>query len=87
MQRKIAIIDLGPNTTRLVILAYRPGVSFQLIDQVRERVRLSEGMGAENTLRAAESGLATARPQQRRRDLLRLPWCDQQPVDQERLDL
>src|SRR5512140_1408908 len=51
MQRKIAIIDLGSNTTRLVILAYTPGVSFQLIDQVRERVRLSEGMGAENTLR------------------------------------
>ena len=52
MQRKIAIIDLGSNTTRLIILAYTPGVSFQLIDQVRERVRLSEGMGAENTLRA-----------------------------------
>lgn len=51
MQRKIAIIDLGSNTTRLVILAYTPGVSFHLIDQVRERVRLSEGMGAENTLR------------------------------------
>ena len=47
MQRKIAIIDLGSNTTRLVILAYTPGVSFHLIDQVRERVRLSEGMGAE----------------------------------------
>jgi exopolyphosphatase/guanosine-5'-triphosphate,3'-diphosphate pyrophosphatase len=52
MQRKVAIIDLGANTTRLIILAYTPGVAFQMIDQLRERVRLSEGMGAENTLRA-----------------------------------
>jgi exopolyphosphatase/guanosine-5'-triphosphate,3'-diphosphate pyrophosphatase len=40
MQRKIAIIDLGSNTSRLIILAYTPGVSFQLIDQVREIMRL-----------------------------------------------
>jgi exopolyphosphatase/pppGpp-phosphohydrolase len=46
MQQRIAIIDLGSNTSRLIILAYAPGTAFQLIDQVRERVRLSEGMGA-----------------------------------------
>lgn len=51
MQQRIAIIDLGSNTSRLIILAYSPGTAFQLIDQVRERVRLSEGMGAENVLR------------------------------------
>ena len=51
MQRKIGIIDLGSNTSRLIIMAYTPGVAFQLIDQLRERVRLSEGMGAENILR------------------------------------
>ena len=51
MQRRVAVIDLGANTSRLVILAYTPGVAFQMIDQLRERVRLSEGMGAENTLR------------------------------------
>ncbi len=51
MQHKIAIIDLGANTSRLIILAYTPGTAFQLIDQLRERVRLSEGMGAENILR------------------------------------
>ena len=51
MQRKIGIIDLGSNTSRLIIIAYTPGVSFKLVDQVRERVRLSEGMGAENVLR------------------------------------
>lgn len=51
MQRKVGIIDLGSNTSRLIILAYTPGAAFQLIDQLRERVRLSEGMGAENILR------------------------------------
>ncbi|HZY45198.1 MAG TPA: exopolyphosphatase [Anaerolineae bacterium] len=51
MQHKIGIIDLGSNTSRLIIMAYTPGVTFQLIDQLRERVRLSEGMGAENILR------------------------------------
>ena len=51
MQRKVGIIDLGSNTSRLIILAYTPGVAFKLIDQVRERARLSEGMGAENILR------------------------------------
>jgi exopolyphosphatase/guanosine-5'-triphosphate,3'-diphosphate pyrophosphatase len=53
MPLRIAIIDLGSNTSRLIILAYATGTSFQLIDQVRERVRLSEGMGAENMLRPA----------------------------------
>jgi exopolyphosphatase/guanosine-5'-triphosphate,3'-diphosphate pyrophosphatase len=49
--RRIGIIDVGSNTSRLIILAYTPGVSFRLIDQVREQVRLGEGMGAENLLR------------------------------------
>jgi exopolyphosphatase/guanosine-5'-triphosphate,3'-diphosphate pyrophosphatase len=51
--RRVAVIDIGSNTSRLIILAYTPGVSFRLIDQVREQVRLSEGMGAENLLRPA----------------------------------
>ena len=50
--RKIGVIDVGSNTSRLIILAHTPGVSFRLIDQVREQVRLSEGMGAEGLLRA-----------------------------------
>ncbi len=49
--RRIGVIDVGSNTSRLIILAYTPGVSFRLIDQVREQVRLAEGMGAENVLR------------------------------------
>jgi exopolyphosphatase / guanosine-5'-triphosphate,3'-diphosphate pyrophosphatase len=49
--QKIGIIDVGSNTSRLIVLAYTAGVSFRLVDQTREQVRLSEGMGAENLLR------------------------------------
>ena len=51
MQRKIGIIDVGSNTSRLNIMAYTPDVSYRLVDQLRERARLGEGMGAENLLR------------------------------------
>lgn len=51
--QRIAIIDLGSNTTRLVAYDYEPGVRFHLIDEVREVVRLREGMGANMVLRAA----------------------------------
>ena len=48
--RKVGVIDVGSNTSRLIILAYTPGASFRLIDQIREQVRLGEGMGDENLL-------------------------------------
>ena len=50
--RKVGVIDVGSNTSRLIILAYTPGASFRLVDQIREQVRLSEGMGDENLLRS-----------------------------------
>jgi exopolyphosphatase/guanosine-5'-triphosphate,3'-diphosphate pyrophosphatase len=59
MERRVAIIDLGSNTCRLVIFAYNTHLSFRLVDQVSERLRISEGMfpsdpegpgGAENRL-------------------------------------
>lgn len=49
--QKVGIIDVGSNTSRLIVLAYHPGVAFRLIDQIREQVRLSEGMGPERLLR------------------------------------
>ncbi len=52
MQRT-AVIDLGSNTSRLVIYEHEPGRNFRLVDEVREVVRLREGMGASQTLRAA----------------------------------
>jgi len=53
MPQRAAIIDLGSNTTRLVIYEYEPGKWFNLIDEVREVVRLREGMGNTNVLRGA----------------------------------
>jgi exopolyphosphatase/guanosine-5'-triphosphate,3'-diphosphate pyrophosphatase len=50
--RRTAVIDLGSNTSRLVIYEHDPGRNFRLVDEVREVVRLREGMGASQTLRA-----------------------------------
>jgi exopolyphosphatase/guanosine-5'-triphosphate,3'-diphosphate pyrophosphatase len=48
--RKIGIIDLGSNTTRLIVMAYEPGRCFKLVDEVSETVRLAEGVGKRRTL-------------------------------------
>ena len=43
-ERRIAIIDLGSNSFRLVVFRSRPGGAFALTDEIREPVRLSAGM-------------------------------------------
>src|SRR5688500_4109328 len=53
MQERIGIIDLGSNTTRLVVMGYTPHHSFKLLDEVRETVRLAEGIGDDGCLRPA----------------------------------
>jgi exopolyphosphatase/guanosine-5'-triphosphate,3'-diphosphate pyrophosphatase len=50
--QKIGIIDLGSNTTRLIVMAYEPGSHFRLVDEVSETVRLAEGVGNSGTLKA-----------------------------------
>lgn len=42
--KRLAIIDLGSNTCRLVIFAFTPDGAFRLTDQVSEGVRIGEGM-------------------------------------------
>jgi exopolyphosphatase/guanosine-5'-triphosphate,3'-diphosphate pyrophosphatase len=42
--RRLAVIDLGSNTARLVLLSYEPGRRYALLDELRQVVRLSEGM-------------------------------------------
>lgn len=49
---KIGIIDLGSNTTRLIVMAYEPGNCFRLVGEVSEVVRLAEGVGDSRTLKA-----------------------------------
>src|SRR5437868_11641911 len=53
MNQKQAIIDLGSNTTRLVVFDHEPNQAYHLSDEIRERVRLAEGMGPGNLLRPA----------------------------------
>src|SRR5215213_58832 len=51
MPERIGIIDLGSNTTRLVVIGYTPHHSFKLLEEVRETVRLAEGIGNDGCLR------------------------------------
>jgi exopolyphosphatase/guanosine-5'-triphosphate,3'-diphosphate pyrophosphatase len=53
MQERIGVIDLGSNTTRLVVMGYTPHHSYKLLDEVRETVRLAEGVGEDGYLRPA----------------------------------
>ena len=42
-ERRLAVVDMGSNTFRLVVFRYRPGASFQLVDEIRHAVRISKG--------------------------------------------
>lgn len=42
-ERRVAIVDLGSNSFRLVVFRYRPAGAFALIDEIRDAVRLSAG--------------------------------------------
>ena len=63
MQKRIGVIDLGSNTTRLIVMEYRPHHSFKLLDEVRDAVRLAEGIGEDGRLQPAamQRGIETMR--------------------------
>lgn len=42
--RRLAVIDMGSNSFRLVVFHHVPGHWFRLVDEIREPVRLSEGV-------------------------------------------
>ncbi|EOD01377.1 exopolyphosphatase [Caldisalinibacter kiritimatiensis] len=52
MCRKLAIIDLGSNSIRVIIMRINNDGSYIMLDQAKEMVRLSEGMGKELTLKS-----------------------------------
>ena len=73
--QRIAIIDLGSNTNRLIIMETRLGFSYRLVDEVREVVRLRHGMTEEGlTDEAIDRGLSTLR--------LYKDFCEQTGVNQ-----
>ncbi len=57
--KEVAIIDLGSNTSKLVLFEYRKNHSYHEIDEIRQLVRLAEGMGKADVLRvdAAERAM------------------------------
>lgn len=50
---RVAIIDMGSNSFRLIVVEYVSHLSFKLVDEVRESVRISEGMAELDVLRPA----------------------------------
>ncbi len=51
--QRIAVIDLGSNTARLIVLSTVPGYAYNLDEEIREVVRLREGMTATGLSAAA----------------------------------
>ncbi|MEP7287143.1 MAG: Ppx/GppA phosphatase family protein [Chloroflexota bacterium] len=50
---KMAIIDVGSNSFRLIVITYSPDYYFQTTDEVREAVRLVQGLSVTGLMRAA----------------------------------
>ena len=53
--QRVGIVDLGSNTSRLVVYAFSPGEWFRLEDEIREPVRLGEGLAESGRL--SEGGI------------------------------
>ena len=50
---RVAVIDMGSNSWRLVVFGYVPGTPWwSLVDEIREAVRIGAGMGELGVLRA-----------------------------------
>jgi len=47
---RVAVIDMGSNSFRLVVFQYEPGGWWALADEIREPTRVSAGMGDEGVL-------------------------------------
>ncbi len=71
---RVAVIDVGSNTARLIVMQSQPGFAYRLVDEIREVVRLRQGMGPGGmSEEAMERGLSTLRLFKR--------FCDSTGVD------
>ncbi|MYH20161.1 MAG: Ppx/GppA family phosphatase [Gemmatimonadetes bacterium] len=75
LERRVAIIDLGSNTARLMIAQYTQDRVFKITDEVSRRVRLGEGIAGDGRLRSAARSRAL--------DAVRMfkSFCDAQGID------
>ncbi len=48
--RRLAVIDMGSNSFRLVVFGYEPDGDWEELDEIREAVRVAEGAGADGLL-------------------------------------
>jgi exopolyphosphatase / guanosine-5'-triphosphate,3'-diphosphate pyrophosphatase len=56
---RLAVIDMGSNSWRLVVFGYEPGTRWwSLVDEIREAVRIAAGIGETGTLRRERVELA-----------------------------
>ncbi len=76
LERRVAIIDLGSNTARLMIAQFTRDRVFRITDEVSRRVRLGEGIAGGGRLRSAARSRAL--------DAIRMfkSFCDAQDIDQ-----
>src|SRR3954454_19216567 len=49
---RMAVIDMGSNSFRLVVYGYEPGRYWHLVDEIREAVRVGKGMGDDGMLQS-----------------------------------
>lgn len=56
--KRMAVIDVGSNSFRLIVMDYVPDTCFQLSDEIREVVRLGAGLSESKVLRASQVELA-----------------------------
>jgi exopolyphosphatase/guanosine-5'-triphosphate,3'-diphosphate pyrophosphatase len=50
---RTAVIDMGSNSFRLVVYGWEPGRYWQHVDEIREAVRVSAGMGASGEIKGS----------------------------------
>src|SRR5215213_4259147 len=56
---RVAVIDMGSNSWRLVVFGYEPGTPWwSLVDEIREAVRIAAGVGETGALRPDRVELA-----------------------------
>ncbi|MCZ6635490.1 MAG: Ppx/GppA phosphatase family protein [bacterium] len=71
---RIGVIDLGSNTARLIVMQAIPGYAYRIVDEIREVVRLQQGMTKKGLhKKAVERAFSTLRLFKR--------FCDTTHVD------